>query len=568
MTRPGRKLSPAEHASLCERLAKARAVQKERRERLKAASEAARPGDPLSVPERDEGFNIVTMVTSPKFLGDDTISVAQIAILKAIYGLRMTPEEMQEFLLMSEGRPPREGGYAETTIIAGRGGGKTEKILANVCVFEAITFDVAKLAPGEKAVVPLVAQDAKGATIALDYCEGKLRILKEHKWNVLTPVRTAITGPKSKDVVGGEIRVRENVAIRVYPCKKASTRGVSGIAAGMDEFAHWRTEPHAYNSDREIQRALKATRRSYSPFLRLVKITTPFGEEGVAWEDYEQRQSSRRLFLQAPTWTLNPALSRESLLEEELDDPDAFARERGAQFGKVGGNFLSSELVESCMPPAREKILPPVANVEYHAALDVAFKVDQYVVGIAHLDLRPCVVFDGLWVFQGSKKRPLDDAATAAEVADILKAYDLDLLIGDQFADVPTKREYQQHGIRFRMEAQTAQTNHQMFKNLKAALRRKQVELPPDPMVKKDLTGLVRSKLQGGLYRVAAPERAGCHDDISKVIAILTLKLLPIADKADLMKLNAGAIRGEAERRLHKPTDHDIVTGDIMGMVF
>lgn len=571
--RPPKTYNGATREVLRERLAKGRAVLAQRvRERKEREARAAR-----MLADQEEGappFDIVEMVTSEGFLGDKNISPAQVATLKAIYGLPMNAEEMAAFLTMSDGRPPDPLGYTEVTLIIGRGGGKDDKIACNIGVFEAVTFDVRKLSPGEKAIVPIIAQDEEGANIALGYIEGKLRILAE-KYPVICggPILAGgeaktkgagSAGAREKDVVGGEIRVRPNVIIRVYPNKKSATRGGSVIAAILDELAHWRTDAKAYNSDVEIQRAVKAGRRAHTPNLRLVKITSPFGEEGVAYEDWKERHKNRkRLVLQAPTWVFNPALSRESLADEEDGDPEAFARERGAQFGRIGGHYITGEMVDACTRP-EPKERPPHRERSYFAALDVAFKGDLYAVGIAHLEGEAKVVFDAIWWRQGSKEKPLDDDIVAGEFSDLLNQYGVDRVIGDQFADVPTKKAYQNLGVMFIMEPQSAQSNMIMFKSLRSAMRRRQIELPPDPMVRKDLLSLQTTKLSGGLVRIAAPERAGMHDDIAKVVAILTLKLLPQSNRVNLTEMNKGAVM---ERSSLSPQPLDEWSADIMSAI-
>src|SRR3989304_6664658 len=98
-------------------------------------------------PPRD----IVEFVTGEDFLGDTSISVAQVAVLKAIYGLAMNREESAAFLAMHEQRGPRKGGYDEASLGFGRRSGKGEKIGGNIVAYEAVTFNPAHLAPGETA---------------------------------------------------------------------------------------------------------------------------------------------------------------------------------------------------------------------------------------------------------------------------------------------------------------------------------------------------------------------------------------------------------------------------------
>src|SRR5262245_50863412 len=127
---------------------------------------------------RNADFTIIDMIKDPRFLGDKTISVPQIAILKAIYGLGLTSEELSAFETMTEGRKPRRGGYTEATLICGIRSGKTDKIAANIALYESLTFDPsAHLAPGEVAYFPVIAQSTDGARTAWNYIEGKVRLL-------------------------------------------------------------------------------------------------------------------------------------------------------------------------------------------------------------------------------------------------------------------------------------------------------------------------------------------------------------------------------------------------------
>ncbi len=513
-------------------------------------------------------LTIEDFVKSPAYLGDTQISDGQMAILKAIYGMAMSESEMAVFLSISEGRKPRRGGYREATVVAGVRSGKTEKILSNAMAYEAFTFrPVGLLAPGELAYVPIIAQDRTAGMDARNMIEGKLQTLEERGYDVFERREG-----QSKAVTGQEIRLANRVVIKCFACNKASVRGKTCIAGGADEMAYWQTEPDSYNADYEVQRALRSRFATMSQRYRFIKISSPFAESGVLWDDYQARSGSHRLFVQAPSWVLNPSLSEGFLADERAKDAEAFLREYGAQVGKPGGSFLAAVDVDRAMRDDRPLALPPRERRDYRAAMDAAFKRDLFAFGIAHREGERAI-FDVVRWWKPEKRRPLNETEVIAECAALMKQYGVDAVIGDQFSDVPIQRDFEAHGIRFQLEAQTAAGNHEMFKNLKGCLKRGLIELPPDEMIRKDLLSLVARPLpSGGLIRVAAPSRAGFHDDISKVVAALALKLLPMTSAVDIAALNSGAIDDRTrllkERGFTVPEREDSLPTDFMSRTF
>ena len=108
--------------------------------------------------------DIVEFVTDPQLLGL-TISEAQETLLRAIYGLPLS-QAMQELFSACTGRQYSAGhGFGETTVVAGARAGKDSRIAAPIVCYEAIFGGHEKnLAKGERAIIPLVAQDQR-ATI-------------------------------------------------------------------------------------------------------------------------------------------------------------------------------------------------------------------------------------------------------------------------------------------------------------------------------------------------------------------------------------------------------------------
>lgn len=480
--------------------------------------------------------DIIEFIKSDKYLGpDEQISSAQVSVLKAIYGLEMTEEEREIFLVMTEGRPPRKGGYSEVWLIVGRRSGKTDKILANVAAYEIFTFDASGLAPGEQAFFPIVAQDLAGAARARGYIEGKLLRLEERKWDILDH-----GSAQSRAITGKQVRTTTGVIVQCFPCTKASVRGLTAIGYATDESAFWQTEEGGYNADREVFRALRPTTISRGRIAKKINVTSPYAEEGEVWDAYQKRHGSRSLVIHAPSWVFHPKIDREELAEQEFLDPTAYMREYGAQFGKESGTFLSPDEVERAIDKSRPMILPRQPGVEYAGAIDVGFKHDLYVQVIAHQDCG-AVVFDLVRWWKGTKKVPLDGAEVAKEASEGFAAYGVDTIQADQYCDVQVTKDYAAVNIRVDTENASEALNFDEAKNFKAAVRRGLVNFPDDPTIRRDLLSVRR--LGGGRFpKIAAPEKMGFHDDIFRASCKVIMKLLPIVGNVDTAEINLSAM--------------------------
>lgn len=482
--------------------------------------------------------DIVEFVTSPCYLGPDTdISPAQVAVLKAIYGLQMTAEELEVFLAMTEGRKPRPGGYSEVWLIVGRRSGKTDKVLANIAAYEIFVFDASRLADGEKAYFPIIAQDLEGASRARAYVEGKLQKLEDKKWAILEQ-----GGAQSRAITGKEIRTKTGVTVKCFPASKAAVRGLTAIGYGTDESAFWETKDGAYNPDKEVFRALRPTTVSMGRQAKKISVTSPYAEEGEAWSAYNSRATSRALVIHAPSWIFHPKIDREALDELEFTDPTAYLREYGAQFGKESGTFLSPDEVERAIDKSRPLTIPREVGNEYVGAIDVGFKHDLYALAVGHLD-SGIVVFDCVRWWKGTKKVPLDGAEVARDASEIFKAYGIDRIKADQYSDLSVKKDYGDSGITVDTENATEALNFEEAKNMKSSIRLGRVNLPDDPMIRRDFLSVRR--VGGGRYpRIAAPEKMGFHDDIFRACCKVLMDLLPISGGVDLWDVNQRALPG------------------------
>lgn len=513
-------------------------------------------------------MDIIEFVESEKYLGDRTLSVSQRSILKAIYGLRMSGEEGAAFRAMSEGRAPRRGGYQTASLGCGRRSGKTDKIGANIVAYEAFTFDPSVLSAGETAYAILVAQNKKSANICRDYVEAKFHTLESRGWDVLSE-----SGTQLKSVTAEEIRLSNGVVVSAFPCKKVAVRGVTGIVAVFDEVGHWQVEENAYNADIEVLRAVRPTGATIGRKFKLVKISTPFVQAGIFYEDFKSRARTRQLVLhEIPTEFLNPAVSKEFLLQEQRDDPESYRREYLARWESVHGGFIPPEIVDPCIETGRVQV-PYQQGRHYLGTIDAAFKRDLFAFGIAHAEGRK-VILDLVrhWKPAGPR-RPLNMKSIVEETSELLRHYGMDSVMADQFADVPLSEEYGSHGMRLVERPITHAGKFEMFTNLRAVLQGKLICLPDDAAMRRDLTCLESKRMPGGLHRIQAPNLKGYHDDISIVVARLTMELLNLRGADNIYEMNqAGGGELIAEREGWQYTGRreereDGFERDIMGAV-
>ena len=496
------------------------------------------------------GPGIVEFATGKAYLGKGYLSVAQIAILKAIYGEVMTAEEKSIFLAMTEGRQPNPRGYDEACIVCGMRGGKT-LIASIVATYESVRWAPTigqMLEPGQTCKGILIAQDERGANEARSYIEGNLKTLEEKYGNVL-----AQTVGQERAITGESIRLHGPVEIVIYPAKKHSVKGATGLWFIGDEIASWEKAEGAYNQDKEVMRAVRsrfATLARIRP--KRLMISSPDEKHGELWEVYKRRETCKALVVNAPTWDLYPGISREFLDDAQERDPESYLRDFGAQFTDVGagGNaFLDAETIDQCVRRGSKQI-PPKPGTEYLAVMDAGFKRDRFFLGIAHAERNGeavKVIVDQVRYWtpaykKGSRPRPLDPKEVEAEVVAELRFYGVDRIYGDQYADVPLKSDFQALGVMF-MEAPASNPEKvEAFKNLRAALRAKLVDLPDDEATIRDLKGLIKRVSPTGSVQIAAPRRQGCYDDGATVVSRLVQRLMPMSSCVDLAEYNARAI--------------------------
>ena len=249
---------------------------------------------------RELPVDIVEFLHHSDLLNDRCHSVAQLACLKSVYGLALSPEELLVYQ-RGTGRTVYDATeQREVTIIAGRRSGKTRKLAAPICCFEA--FRDHGLPAGEEAHVMLLAPTVKQAKIAFNGIRDYLR---------KSPILSKRVVRTTKD----EILLDNQVVIGCYPCNFAGVRGRTIIAVICDELAFWPDEENSANPAVEVIAALLPGMATVHN-AKLTKISTPFGKTGVLWRKFQRRAELDFPVWQLSTHEMNPTISTSSLERE------------------------------------------------------------------------------------------------------------------------------------------------------------------------------------------------------------------------------------------------------------
>lgn len=274
---------------------------------------------------------------------------AWLAFLATLFVLPMT-EEQQALACKHTGRtvlpdsPP-----SEAWLCCGRRAGKS-LVAALVCLYLACFRDYrAYLAPGELATVMLLAPDRRQARVIMRYIKGfVLRV----------PALKARVVGETKD----SLEFSNRTVIEIHSASYHTTRGYTLAAVVLDEQAFWPTD-EAAEPDTEIVAGLRPGMATI-PGALLLGLSSPYARRGELYRASEAHfgnDTSRALFWNADSLTMNPGLSANVVDEAFERDPIAAMSEYGrdgfVQFRSDVETFLTLEALERCINRDRPEIL-------------------------------------------------------------------------------------------------------------------------------------------------------------------------------------------------------------------
>jgi hypothetical protein len=464
--------------------------------------------------------SIVEFVTDPQLLGL-ALSPAQRTLLKSIYGLPLDDEELDLYRSCT-GRERYPGqAFSETSVIAGARAGKDSRVAATVVCFEAVFGQHERhLARGERGVVPLVAQDARGAKIAFGYIKDYL-------------TRSPLLAGLVDDVLASEITLTNGLTIATFPCTLKSLRGWSIPCAVLDELAFFRLEGQA-DSDVEIQASIRRGMISF-PCTKLVKISTPYMKSGVLHDDFKRGFGQDDLDLlvwRASSLLMNPSLRAERLDRERRLDPTRFAREYEAEFAEDLETFLPFAWIESAIQSGQHE-LPPQSSVRYVAACDASGGgPDAFTLAIVHAEGQGAsrrIVHDVMRGWGKPRDGQTDLEGAVQKIAELVRGYAVSTIIGDRYARGWVREAFKRHGLAYEDATVRGPDGAPVYLDRSSAY----AEIEPlfavgliavldHPTLQRELRNLERRPSQGGKDKIDHPH--GQHDDYANALALAAAK--------------------------------------------
>jgi hypothetical protein len=454
----------------------------------------------------NQQLNILDFIRSPELLNDQSLSLAQRACLKTIYGLPLDGEELEVYR-RAAGRAdymPQE--YNEATLIVGRRGGKTSKIAAPIACYEA--FRDHQLSRGERGYVVLLAPRTYQAKIAFRFIRSYLE-------------NSPVLAKWIKKIRKQEIDLHNDITIGCYPCNYVAVRGISIVAAICDELGFWWVEETAANPDEEVLAALRPAMATF-PTAKLIKISTPYRKDGVLWREFQQRADLGFPVWQLSTFEMNPRVKPEQLESERRRSEEHYRREYLAEFTDEIASWISPEVLHPCVVQDRTE-LPPVEEGTYVAAVDPAFQRNDFALAVVHKVKDEPVVLDRVARWAGTKNAPLGYEWVCNEVVQIVNEYGINCVLGDQYCAPVIKQYLSKLGIAYQDFTFGSHTRADLFGNLKHLLVQRRIELLDDPLLLRQLRALEEQKTPRGDIDIRPGHNQ--KDDIAVAVALAAFEL-------------------------------------------
>jgi Terminase large subunit, T4likevirus-type, N-terminal len=417
------------------------------------------------------------------------------AFLAALFALPLEAAELRTYRRCTARRKRPKAPAREAWVIAGRRGGKS-RIAALLAVFIAAFRDHrAHLAPGETAVVMVIAADRRQARVVHRYARALL--------HGVPMLRKMVTGETRET-----IELSNGAAIEIHTSNFRSVRGYSAAAVIADECAFWPTDEAGANPDVETINALRPALATL-PGALLLAISSPYSRRGALWEAFRRHHGQDGdpvLVWQADTRTMNPTVDEHVIADAYEGDPDAAKAEWGAEFRSDLENFVTVEAVEAVIVPDRRE-LPAIESTRHFGFVDPSGgSQDSMTLAVAHYDREnAAAVLDCV----RERTPPFSPDAVVREFVQTLRSYRVKEVVGDRYAGEWPREKFREHGVTYTPAPMSAS---EFYVELLPLINSTRVELLDLPKLTAQLSALERRTTRSGKDSISHPPRG--HDDV------------------------------------------------------
>lgn len=448
-------------------------------------------------------------------------------VLKVIFGVPLSDDELPLFQSATGRSQPFAGPLTEAWLLVGRRSGKS-RILSLIATALACFRDYSPyLAPGERAVVAVLAADRDQAQTIFNYVKALL-------------TQTAMLAALIERETADEIVLSNRVVIGIHTSSYRSIRGRT-LAAGLcDEQSFW--EPEGGRNPAEA--VIRALRPSLStiPGAPLLLASSVYAKTGTVYEAYARhwgRDSSNVLCWKTDTATMNPSFRKEIIEAAYAADSIDAASEYGSMFRNDLSAFLADGDIDAAIIRDRRS-LPLSMQYRYFAFTDLSGgRNDSAAIAIAHQEQHGRIVIDRV----DSVAAPFNPEEVIARFAYVLSTYGLSRVTGDNYSAEFVVAAFAKHGIGY-VAAELSKSD--IYAEVLPLFTAQLIELVDMPQLEGQLRQLERRPRVSGRDQIDHPR--GGNDDLANAVA----GALWLASR------QSGQTHDEASSVTHAATDYDI----------
>lgn len=436
---------------------------------------------------------------------------AWLTFWRAVFGLGLRGDHLVRYRAHTRRQTAPTAQVSEAWAICGRGAGKSRGAALGAA-YKGITFDPARLAPGELALIPVIASNKDQARVVLSYLKA-LFTLPAFRPFVHRTLKTSI-------------ELRTGLNIEVMAASFRTLRGYTLPCVVADEVAFWARESDSLNADTEIMDSVRPGLGRVEGSL-LLGISSPYSRKGELYEVVEHaygQDDPHVLVWNADTLSMNPTYQRWRIERAYQDDPLVAASEYGAggrvEFRRDVEAFVDAEAIRAVTVQDRRE-LPPVAGAPNVGFTDPSGgSQDSFTLAIAHREGSDRAVLDCL----RERRPPFSPDAVVQEYAELLQTYGVFEVVGDRYGGEWPVEAFARHGIRY---TPSERTKSDVYRELLAPLNAARVELLDLPTLRAQLVGLERRVGRSG--KDSIDHAPGAHDDLANAAAGALVLALPAA---------------------------------------
>jgi hypothetical protein len=353
------------------------------------------------------------------------------------------------------------------------------------------------LAPGERGYLPVIAADRKQARVVFSYIEAFV--------NGCTVFKSLLADEPLKE----RISFSNAIDIEIMTASFRTTRGYTVVGSVLDEVAYYRSEDTA-TPDHEIVSAVRRGTLTI-PNAMLVMISSPYARRGVLWEIYRDswaKEDSRTLVWNAPTWVMNPTITREDLQPEFDRDFNKAMADYGGIFRKDVERFVAIETIQACVKGWEEQL--PRGDINYVGFVDPSGgSQDSFTLAVGHRE-EDNIIVDALreWI------PPFSPDTVVQEAAALLKSYGIYEVYGDKYGGSWPSERFAAHEIVYEP---TKKSKSDLYRDMLPLLNAHRLHLNSNARLAKQLWELERRTTGAGKDSIDHPP--GGHDDLPNAVA-------------------------------------------------